>query len=115
MKSTAPAPFGIKAFRSIERASSGLRVTPLARAALENGVSFEDVRAYCASKRITDPNLPAAWYEACNAPPATELTPRLAAHITEMITDTRLEGALARSVLAEGTIEHARLWWRGVL
>lgn len=90
-------------------------ITPLARAALDNGVSFADVQAYCEGRGVDDPESLAAWYEAVNVPAQDETTPALSALVTSMITDTILDAALARSVLAEGTIEHARLWWLGVL
>ncbi len=87
--------------------------SPLARAALENGVTYEDVQAYCTASQMTD-DWHARWYEACNVPSVAPATPALDAHVRDMITDTKLEGALVRSVLAKG-VEHARLWWLGVL
>lgn len=108
--------------QSLSHAPSGVRtrdpISTLARAALDNGVSFEDVQAYVESQRV-EPSLrnacETAWYEAVNVPSVAPATPALAAHVTEMVTDTLLEGALVRSVLAIGTVAHARLWWRGVL
>lgn len=99
----------------LARVQSGLRLTPLARAAFDNGVAFDDVKAYCEAQHVSDQELAAAWYEAVNLPANDVTTPALAAHVTKMVTDTLLEGALLRSVLAIGTVEHARLWWRGVL
>ncbi len=90
-------------------------ISPLARAALDNGVSFADVQAYCEAQGLGNETLVADWYEACNVPTLPYCTPALQAHVTEMITDTLLEGALLRSVLSIGTVAHARLWWRGVL
>lgn len=81
-------------------------LSPLARAALANGVSFEDVQAYC---------------EACETRPdlfallSVSLGAGVDALAEEQLNSDFLDAALARSVLAEGTIEHARLWWRGVL
>lgn len=82
------------------------KISPLARAALANGVSFEDVQAYC---------------EACETRPdlfallSVSLGAGVDALAEEQLNSDFLDAALARSVLAEGTIEHARLWWRGVL
>lgn len=92
------------------------RLTPLARAALANGVSFDDVQAYVTGQRVERDAeyCEAVWYEACNVP-AIKHTQALAQHVGDMCLDTILEGALLRSVLAKGTIEHARLWWGGVL
>lgn len=112
MQTTAPAP---EQYVHNGRPGLYLGISPLARAALDNGVPFADVEAYCKAQRITDPELPAAWYEAVNVPSTYPHTAALDAHVTEMVTDTLLEGALVRSILAVGTIEHARLWWQGVL
>ncbi len=74
-------------------------ISPLMRAALDNGVSFENVSAYCeAHVRSTGRSLEGLYYESL-----------------VMSEPEPLEAALLRSVLAQGTIEHARLWWRGVL
>lgn len=93
-----------------------LGVSPLARAALDNGVPFADVQAYCEGRRVADPELQAAWYEALNAPPEVfgSLTEALVTHCEHMRTDTVLDAALARSV-AGRELERARLWWQGAL
>lgn len=109
MQVTEPVPF-CEAAKEIDYAPLEYRIlaqtlSPLARAALENGVSFDDVAAYCMSsgrfavslyETLTSLESPSGWFD-------------------EIRIDAALDGALARSVLAEGTIEHARLWWRGVL
>lgn len=64
-------------------------LSPLARAALACGVDFDDVEAY-----------------------ASEPVPT---SYREELTQDALDLALARSVLASGSIAHARLWWLGVL
>ena len=92
-----------------------MNVTPLARAALDNGVSFADVQAYVESRTRYTELAASAWYEAVNVPEVMPATPALAAHVTEMVTDTLLEGALLKSVIASGSLAAARLWWRGVL
>lgn len=86
-------------------------ITPLARAALMNGVSFEDVQAYCEGQPDA---YTTEWYETLVVPPLWA-SDAYNAHVLEMRTDTVLDAALAKSVLAEGSIEHARLWWLGVL
>jgi hypothetical protein len=93
------------------RDQSGVHLTPLATAALRNGVAFEDVHAY-----LTGIGCPQAediatsiWQEMLIA------TGEDRARDAEFATDVALEGALARSVAASGSIEHARLFWRGVL
>lgn len=96
------------------RTYRGARVTPLARAALDNGIAFEDVQAYCEAQGETRPDRWAAWYEAL-IEPVSPTTPALDRHVEAMRLDTALDAALARSVLAEGSIAHARLWWLGVL
>ncbi len=98
-----------------ERAQAkGWHVSHLARAALENGVSFADVEAYCAGRRVDDPALKSAWYELVNLPTLAYETPALFECRQTMRVDTALDAALMRSAMAKG-IEHARLWWRGVL
>ncbi len=78
--------------------------TPLVRAALDNGIDFETVEAYMLAN-LTE----------------TERTRALAGNLygapdlDAELTDAALDAALARSALAVGTIEHARLFWRGVL
>ena len=83
-------------------------LSPLARAALANGVAFDDVYAY-ERARTCDSVIDLAL--ACGI--------RFEAIADEVLDSMRfeiaLEDALARSVLAQGTIEHARLWWWGVL
>lgn len=112
---TVPAPLA----QTLSHAPSGVRtrdpISPLARAALDNGVSFADVQAYVEASRVSADEWAAPLYEALNVPCVAPATPALQAHVTEMVTDTLLEGALVRSVLAIGTVAHARLWWRGVL
>jgi hypothetical protein len=62
-------------------------LTPLARAALANGVSVEDVYAY-----VT----------------------RLPERVYVLALDVTLDEALDRSFVARG-LDRVRLWWRGVL
>ncbi len=92
----------------------GQGLSPLARAALANGVAFDDVYAY-----LLDGNKPlaSAIYEALVIPEVIESSTgaRGCVDMSALEVDVTLESALARSVLAQGTIEHARLWWRGVL
>ncbi len=75
--------------------------TPLVRAALDNGISFDDVEAYA----LRGPERVPALEPVCD----------LSRDLDAELTDAALDAALARSVLAVGTIEHARLFWRGVL
>lgn len=67
-------------------------LTPLARAALENGVSFADVQAYVGRLPERIPLLPEDYDSA----------------------DALLDLALAKSVDARG-VARSRVWWAGVL
>ncbi len=76
--------------------------SPLVRAALDNGLPFADVEAY--ATRAPE-RAPVCDGPVCDGPGTLDAE----------LTDAALDAALARSVLAAGSIEHARLWWRGVL
>ncbi len=79
--------------------------TPLVRAALDNGIDYASVEAYALRGPERVPALE----------PVCDLSRDLSRDLDAELTDAALDAALARSVLAVGTIEHARLFWRGVL
>ena len=96
-------------YQAEESACLAARVSPLARAALDNGVSFADVEAYC--NGCKGEQLASIIYELLlaydDAPSSTSPVRASAA----------LDGALTRSFLAQrdGSIAGARVWWLGVL
>ncbi len=98
MKATEPAPVTsaqINQFSYETRA----QITPLARAALQNGVAFDDVAAYCEGR-----NTKAPTFGECD-------------EIADMALDQALERSAAAMYAKEPAknLEAARLWWRGVL
>jgi hypothetical protein len=90
-------------------ACKAAQISPLARAALDNGVSFDDVYAY-----LHDAHKPIAGMVtlALNNPRYADWPERQA-----LVQDITLDAALARSFLAQcdGSVAAARLWWQGVL
>jgi hypothetical protein len=86
------------------------RVSPLARAALDNGVSFDDVQAYCEGHN--NARMSARFYETF-----VSLAGEPGGLLESERVECKLDGALARSFLAQtdGSIAAARVWWFGVL
>lgn len=76
------------------------RISPLARAALDNGVAFEDVEAYI-----------------LNAPMRPFIHDSFEVSAGDAYANESLDVALRDSWLAQldGSIAALRLWWRGVL
>ncbi len=79
-------------------------ISPLARAALDNGIDYESVEMYMLS-RMTE------------AQRAQALDGNLYGAVFEADEQQALDAALARSFLAQcdGSVAAARLWWLGVL
>ncbi len=91
-----------------EAACRAARVSPLARAALDNGIAFDDVAAYCEGNT----RIAALVYESfCSLEGAP------GGLLENTRADCQLDAALARSFLAQcdGSVAAARLWWLGVL
>jgi hypothetical protein len=86
-------------------ACKAARISPLARAALDNGVSFEDVEAYiCAA-----PCKPVLGFG--------DVRGEFVVTAGDAYANESLDVALRESWLAQldGSIAALRLWWRGVL
>lgn len=90
--------------RAESAACKAARISPLARAALDNGIDFESVEMYVLSRmteaernQVLAGNLYGAMFQADD--------------------QQALDAALARSFLAQldGSVAAARLWWQGAL